>query len=272
MKYTGAILLTIIFTSLAFCQKQPSSKKSSHKGEFYIYWGWNRAGYSNSDINFSGNNYNFTLKEVTANDRQSDFDPSIYFVPTRASIPQYNFRMGYFITDNYNISLGMDHMKYVVNQNQVVKISGYISNTGTEYDGTYDNDDITITDDFLLFEHTDGLNYVNLEARRFDEIFDLNKVKINLTEGLGLGLLIPRTNTTLLNNERYDEFHLAGYGIDGIIGVNVSIIDLFFVQTEFKGGYINMPSIRTTNSESDGASQHFFFSQLNIVFGVTISF
>ena len=76
-------------------------------------------------------------------------------------------------------------MKYVVQANQVVNINGSISESGTVYDGMYTNEDIPITTDFLQFEHTDGLNYINFEFRRFDKIFDLNKVKINLAEGLG---------------------------------------------------------------------------------------
>ncbi len=267
MNFIRTIILLLFFVSLGFGQSQTNDRT----GNLCFYWGWNRAWYSNSNISFSGENYDFTLKEVIANDRQSDFDPGIYFVPTKASIPQYNFRIGYFLTNNYNISFGIDHMKYVVEQNQVVKISGNISDTGTDFDGTYNDDDMNLCEDFLQFEHTDGLNYVNLEVRRFDEIFDFNKIKINFTGGLGLGILMPRTNTVLLNNERYDEFHFSGYGINGIVGINVSIIELFFVQTEFKGGFINMPDIRTTGSDSDQASQHFVFSQLNIVFGVTIN-
>ena len=162
-------------------------------------------------------------------------------------------------------------MKYIVQADQVVKISGYIENTETVYDGVYLDEDITIATDFLQFEHTDGLNYANIEGRRSDQLIDFNKVKINITEGLGGGALIPRTNTTLLNNERYDEFHLSGWGIHGVVGVNATFFNVFFVQSELRGGYANMPDIRTTMSTNDSASQSFFFSQLNIVFGGLIN-
>jgi hypothetical protein len=39
------------------------------------------------------------------------------------TIPQTNFRIGYFINDHYSIALGVDHMKYVA-QNQVANITG----------------------------------------------------------------------------------------------------------------------------------------------------
>jgi len=262
----------ILLSHSAFSQNQREPSEIAQKGNFYVYWGWNWDWYQKSNITFKGTEYDFELQKVIARDRQSPFDARIYFNPLKITIPQYNFRLGYFINDHYNISLGIDHMKYVMVNDQRVKISGHINNSGTPYDGNYSDDDLVLADDFLRFEHTDGLNYPNLEFRRFDEIFDFNRVKINLTEGLGFGMLYPRTNTTLLNKERYDEFHVAGYGLAGVVGINLAMYKWFFIQSELKGGFINMPDIRTTSSVLDKASQHFFFSQLNVVFGATLNF
>jgi len=272
MKFTGTIVLLLLTSFAGINRAQSATHQINRKGKFYFYWGWNRAGYSNSDINFRGKDYNFTLKKVAATDRQTEFSVDKYLNPANATIPQYNFRIGYYFTNHYSVSFGIDHMKYVVRENQFVKISGSISKTGTVYDGTYVEENIQIKKGFLLFEHTNGLNYINLDVRRIDEIFDFNKIRINLTEGLGAGILLPKTNTTLINYERYDEFHLSGYGINGIVGLNISFFEFLFVQTEFKGGYINMPDIRTTIAESDRASQNFFFYQFNVVFGAVFKF
>jgi hypothetical protein len=236
------------------------------KGNFFIYWGWNRAAYTTSDIHFSGNDYDFTLENVVAKDRQSPFSAKLYFSPNTLSIPQYNLRIGYFFHDKYNISVGADHMKYVMEQFQTVKINGTIAN-GTSFDGTYNDSDIEMSEDFLKFEHTDGLNYENIEVRRFDVLFGRKNFSFAANEGLGIGVLVPRTNTTLMNNERYDEFHLAGYGLSAVLSLNATFFKYFFVQMEWKGGFIHMPDIRTTMFKSDRASQHFLFSQYNVVFG-----
>jgi hypothetical protein len=236
------------------------------KGNFFFYWGWNRAAYTTSDIHFSGNDYDFTLENVVAKDRQSPFSAKLYFSPNTLSIPQYNLRIGYFFHDKYNISVGADHMKYVMEQFQTVKINGTIAN-GTSFDGTYNDSDIEMSEDFLKFEHTDGLNYENIEVRRFDVLFGRKNFSFAANEGLGIGVLVPRTNTTLMNNERYDEFHLAGYGLSAVLSLNATFFKYFFVQMEWKGGFIHMPDIRTTMYKSDRASQHFLFSQYNVVFG-----
>ncbi len=245
-----------------------------NKGKFYFYWGWNHAQFDKSDIRFKGDNYDFTLEDVSAHDRQTPFSMK-YFNPGKMTIPQYNFRIGYFFHDNWNISFGIDHMKYVMDQNQTVKMNGYINN-GSEFDGEYNNASQQLTEDFLTFEHTDGLNYANIEIRRFDNLlhFPISKNKkgidINLTEGIGGGVLYPKTNTQLMGKERYDEFHLAGYGIGAMVGFNITFWDYFFIQTELKTGYIKMNDIRTTQFESDKAKQNIWYSQQNVVFGAII--
>lgn len=271
MQRIVAVVLLMLFSYTAFTQDKPYNYQKERKGKLYFYWGWNWDWYTKSCIHFQGDNYDFTLNKVSAKDKQHKMDPNIYFNPANVTIPQYNFRLGYFISDNYNISFGIDHMKYVVQGYQSVPISGYIKGTGTIYDGVWEDDEMVLADNFLLFEHTDGLNYINLEFRRYDAIKSWKKVSINVTEGLGAGILYPKTNTTLMNYERYDEFHLAGYGISAVFGLNLALWRFFFIQSEFKGGYINMPDIRTTNSTADKASQDFFFGQANIVFGATIN-
>jgi len=271
LKFIQAVFLLSI--TISFSQEKNEfflSNDTSNKGKLFVYWGWNREHYSKSDITFKGSDYNFTVSNVEANDKPKPF--GIYFFKLdELTIPQTNFRIGYFFKENYTVSLGLDHMKYVMLNDQTVKINGNI-NTGDGFDGTYTNDDIVLTEDFLLFEHTDGLNYVNVEVSRFDNLdnllkFSVKNVDINLTEGVGVGLLYPKTNTTLLGKERYDEFHVSGYGISAHAGLNITFFKHFFIQSNVKVGYINMKDIRTTASRSDSASQNFTFFENMYVFG-----
>jgi hypothetical protein len=239
-----------------------------NKGDFYVYWGWNLSRYGKSDISFKGENYDFTLDNVTAYDRQSDFEPGKYLNPTSITIPQYNFKLGYFIKEHYSISIGIDHMKYVVAENQTVTINGEINNTNSLYNGVYNDDSIVLDPSFLTFEHTDGLNYINVGFRRHDNLFHYKSFELNTVFGLETGLLFPKTNARLLDQKRYDDFHISGYGVNTVGGIQLTFFKYFFVQSELKGGYINMPDIRTTMNEVDSASQSFWFYQVNMVFGV----
>ena len=66
-----------------------------NKGKMYIFWGWNRGHYSTSDITFKGDDYNFTLHNVKADDKPKPFG-IYYFKLDEITIPQTNFRIGYF--------------------------------------------------------------------------------------------------------------------------------------------------------------------------------
>lgn len=281
MKVTPIKLLIIFITSFlsqnSFAQKNDTLKyTSSNKGKFFISWGGNRESFSKSDIRFKGDNYDFTIKDASAKDKPKGWHID-YINPTKITIPQTNFKIGYFISDKYTISLGVDHMKYVMNDNRNKTIDGYInlpnSEPGSVYNGTYDNEDFFVSEDFLLFEHTNGLNYVHAEVARFDDISSIfniqntDKFQLNITEGIGAGILYPKTNTTLLQKERYDQFHLAGYGISLNAGLNFTFFKHFFMQLDLKGGYINMPDIRTTSNTAESASQYFFYLQRVISFG-----
>ncbi|MFM2229205.1 MAG: hypothetical protein RL607_463 [Bacteroidota bacterium] len=287
----------ILTSSIALCslasiaqnqdQPQPERYTKHNKGKFYLFWGGNRESYSKSDIHFEGANYNFTVHDATAHDKPKGWHCD-YINPGNMTIPQTNFRMGYFISDHYNISLGLDHMKYVMTQDQTAIVNGYINlpsnEVGAMYNGIYQNApvnfgtnftgfDNTTPPPFLTFEHTDGLNYVNTEFCRVDDISELfhlpntDKFQVSLTEGIGLGVLYPKTNARVLGKLRHDDFHIAGFGVSAKVGLNFTFFKHFFIQTELKGGYINMQDIRTTHNTSDKASQQFFFLQRIIALG-----
>ena len=270
--FTAFVSFCFINTINAQEEGKIQDKYTAHnKGKFFVSWGGNRENYTTSDVNFRGKDYNFTLDNMTAHDKPKGWHVD-YINPARMTIPQTNFRMGYFINDHYSIAIGVDHMKYVMTQHQTVNVTGNIA-IGSEFDGVYNNTPTVMTEKFLMYEHTDGLNYVNTEFSRHDDISSLfkirntDKIQVNLTEGVGVGLLYPKTNTSLLGKERHDDFHVSGYGTSLKAGLNVTFFKHFYIQGELKGGYINMQDIRTTQSTEDSASQDFFFFQRLIAFG-----
>ncbi|EPR73891.1 putative outermembrane protein [Winogradskyella psychrotolerans RS-3] len=279
MNYLNRILslgFTLLCT-IANSQTQETLKYStSNKGKLFISWGGNRGAYSKSDIRFKGDDYDFTISDATAKDKPKGWHID-YINPTRMTIPQTNAKLGYFISDHYTVSIGLDHMKYVMNRDRNRNVNGYINlpdnEPGSNYNGEFDDENVFISSDLLKFEHTDGLNFIYTEIARYDDISSLfhinntDKFQVNITEGIGGGLLFPRTNTTLLQKDRYDEFHVSGYGLSANIGLNLTFFKHFFIQLNAKGGYIDMNNIRTTNDSADHAEQSFYFFQRVVSFG-----
>ncbi|MFC4398902.1 hypothetical protein ACFOX1_02760 [Mariniflexile soesokkakense] len=66
---------------------------------------------------------------------------------------------------------------------------------GAIYNGNYNNVTGFLSNDFLQFEHTNGLNYVFVEIARYNGIStvfhlpNIDKFQINITEGIGLEYL-----------------------------------------------------------------------------------
>lgn len=265
----------ILFISFSIFAQNDSIKKDRYtahnKGKFTISWGGNREKYSQSDIHFMGDDYNFVVQSADAHDKPKGWHID-YITPGRMTVPQTNFKLGYFFTDKYSVSIGVDHMKYVMTQNQTANITGIIDGN-PPFNGGYANTPTVLTEEFLMFEHTDGLNYLYTEIARQDDISkwfgikNTDKFQVNINGGFGFGLLYPKTNTTLMGKERYDEFHISGYGTSVKAGLNLTIFKYFTIEGVLKGGYINMPDIRTTANTSDSASQEFFFAETILAFG-----
>jgi len=153
------VALAVVILISAFTNSAKSQEKNEIGNKFYFQWGYNWANYGKSDIKFEGTGYNFNLKDVQAFDRQTPFDPKVYFSPTKFSIPQYVYRLGYNINNRYSISLGMDHMKYVMPGNIEVRIIGEIDKSVSDkYAGSYNNEKIVLSPDFLQFEQTEKFN------------------------------------------------------------------------------------------------------------------
>ena len=259
------ILLTFfLLSSIQYSHAEEPQENIRQKGQWYGYWGWNRSQYSDSDIHFTGKDHDFTLHNTSAKDRQNEVTTSSifnrYLSPVNLTIPQYNYRAGYFVADNWSVSLGFDHMKYVVEQGQVVGMSGTVSTPGFEKaDPTRESK--TITSDFMNFEHTDGLNMISIETEYFHSLWNHGKdFDFALFAGAGLGAMVPKTNVKMLSYKRNDEWHLAGYGTTLKGGFEFTFYHNWFFRGVAKFGYANLGDVLTT-SEGGTASQSFYFEE-----------
>jgi hypothetical protein len=277
--YFCVLIFCLSAIASAFAQNKNKYKAFDirpNKGKIFVSFGWNRGYFTDSKINLKGEDYDFSLHGVKARDRQSTFDFGLYFHPETFTIPQTNLKVGYFFHDNYTVSFNIDHMKYVMVQNQTAKISGFISGTNTAYNGTYDNNDsIVLSKDFLTFEHTNGLNYLSLELNRHDDLLKKlhleNKwIEVSCSEGVSLGVITPKTDATLLGKPRNDVFYLAGYGFGVNADVSITFLQYLYFQFGLKGGFIHLPHVKTTASSVDKANQSFWFFEHIFSFGVKV--
>lgn len=331
----GKQIISGIIVSMIFCFSMEMSAQDApantftqskevlkRKGTFFFTWGYNLSAYSKSDIHFWGNGYDFVLTDVRATDAPTK-DFATYVKPSAFTVPQYNYRLGYYLTDRVFISVGSDHMKYAI-EKQSSRLSGKIS-TG-DNQGTYSHTEVVIGegrlnghfglggnmtgqsglykrsvvspgqvlhsggshDNSILdslpggflsgFEHCDGLNDVSVEIGLNEQLWLSKNFKHSFFAfgACGVGMVIPDTEAYVLGEEAYHNqegpsYHLAGFSTSAILGFQFEFFRHFFLQTRLKGGYINLPNIKTTVSGGK-ASQHFYFLETICSFGFSYKF
>ncbi len=280
IKHIFLLLLSVIlFMKISTAQenKIPSSTNDQKnlRKKFFFYWGYNRAIFTRSDIHLSGANYDFTVFDVKAHDRPSPFSIREYFGITSWSVPQYNYRIGYYINDRVSFSFGQDHMKYVMDRNQTATVSGVVSSAASEkYAGEYLEAPTKITPDFLTFEHTDGLNLFSLEIEYTLPLFSFfdNKLRIDLNGGAGGIWMVPRTDVRVFGYGLNNEYHLAGYSMTAKAGPQIQFFKHYFLRAQTRVGYITLPDILIHNEAPDRADQNFSFMEWYVVAGLLFPF
>ncbi|HEX7412882.1 MAG TPA: hypothetical protein VF411_02470 [Bacteroidia bacterium] len=265
------------------------------KGSLSFYWGYNRSAYTHSNINFRGDGYSFSINNISASDEQTPLSLT-YIDPRFISVPQYNLRATYYITDKTFISVGIDHMKYTINK-QTTHLTGTISkdNNNGQNIGTYNSTEVLVGDGdgnhgssiidnlpkgFVSgFEHCDGLNDVSFELGRLEQLWlsKNSKNALSVVGSVGAGMVVPDTDADVLGyppkhdmDHNKAAFHLAGYSFSASMGLQLDFFKRFFLLARVKAGYINLPDINTTTTGGK-ASQHFCFVEPMMVVGYTIS-
>ena len=272
-RYLLSIGLAALFMLPSTLEAQ-SGDPLSYKGRFWLIWGYNRSHYTESDIHLTGPGYDFTLHDVPAIDDPEEFAFDVYVNPLKLTVPQFNFRMGYQFHERWALSLGWDHMKYVLDNGQMASISGTISEevSGT-YAGTYNNDPIKLDTWLLMYEHTDGLNYLRFNLDRFDPLWRHSSGKYGLyvQSGVGAGAMLPWTDTRLFNVRHRQWLHLAGWGVSANAGLRGVFFKRFFAQATVMGGHINLSDVLLTEDKLGRATQKFNFVEWHISGGVYLN-
>lgn len=268
--------LLLVFTMLSFSaagQKWSSKRKYSYaKNTMYFYWGYNRSIYSKSDVQFSGPGYNFIVQDMKASDRPSR-DFSTYVNIKTITIPQFNIRVGYYVADFWDVSIGYDHMKYVMDKNQTLYLNGEITGTtNSELSGTYDKSTgkIPIREQDLHYENTNGLNYISAQLNMTIPLYETNKrdFSIHYRLGLGAGPVLTQTDFFWDGEQYHSTFNITGYGASLHTGVRFDFFNRFFFKSSWSTGFINLPHNRTIQDAPDYARQKFVYGQWELLGGV----
>ena len=236
---------------------QPLVNPPPKKKHFvYITWGYNRGIHSKSDATFKTASGTFTIHDAVGHDRQSK-DLLDYIHPARIPIPQYNLKIGYEVNENWDIVAGLDHMKWVFQNQRQYEITGDYNRTvfvphasgdpslltGLNFDQVKASGDTR----WLYFDHTNGYNYAHLGAVYKKELWRSknDRFSLGVGGGAGAGLMVPQTTVKFHQDSWWNwqgvdnYFHIAGYGGHADAHIRLGVGN-FFMQPSIRGSYIKI--------------------------------
>jgi len=265
--------LFLFLAAVSTTNLQAQDKKNTMwlKG-MYFQWGYNTEHYTHSNIHFKmSNGDDFILHKAKAHDSR-DYD-AIVDKPLEVSIPQYNYRLGFYLTRQHTraVEVNFDHAKYVVTDWQKVRVTGTIN--GKAVDG----DSILDRYNFLHFEHTDGANWLHINYVQ-QKGFAKNKTKTRdlLTSvwKAGAGINIPRSDFTWKGDRLNNDFHIAGYNFSAEGGARLYMLKKLFFEATAKTGYVKYINAmaNTTTTKGNRATHSFGYVEAIATVGFDIGF
>jgi hypothetical protein len=216
----GTLLLFSLFIAPVVTSAQTKKKK---KGELYISWGYNTEWYTRSTLKIKqsalGNNYRF--KDVRGHDHRG-WDDGLF--SQAVSIPQYNYRLGYFFNNKKDIGaeINFDHTKFIFADNQLVHVKGTVDGKSYNEQVLFKENDAPNADSSSYYFLNNGANFLlfNIMKRWHWSTNKKENVKIDAITKFGIGPLIPHVQNKFFDQpENKPHFQVGGWntGVEGAI-------------------------------------------------------
>lgn len=217
---------TVTVLSFATLTREAAAQETTayKKGNFYFSWGYNKEWYTNSSIKVNqpslGNHYTFV--NVMASDKPG-WDKGIF--NQAISIPQYNYRIGYFFKDNWAVEINFDHTKFQVNRNQLLHVKGTM-NHKQQVDTFMVN-----SPDVLQYQLNNGANFFlfNLVHRK-----KIGAVARNIDASVllkaGVGFMVPHVQNTIFGKDNDAGFQFGGLDIGTEATVRLTFFNHVYLE------------------------------------------
>jgi hypothetical protein len=196
--------------------------------ELFVSWGYNGDRYAKSDIRIrqSSLGNDFTLAGVQARDSKGWTDLFNHSL----TVPQYNVRFGMFFNEQWGAELALDHIKWIVRQDQQVRMTGTLN--GEPVDAQ-----VTLTPDVLRYQLNNGANPIFINAiRRIRLLREPGRTgHVALLLKGGGGFAVPHTENTVFgqpNDKGFQPFR--GWNLDAVAAVRIDVFGPIYFEAEEK--------------------------------------
>jgi hypothetical protein len=223
MKHLGQICILLLLGAIP--TRTAAQLHFVKNGAFYFSWGYNTEYYSKSDLYISQPelNSNYVFKDISAKDHigwDRLFQSAI-------SIPQYNYRLGYFFNEKQDLGfeINFDHTKYIVKKDQTVLVTGI-------KDGQQINSPFVISDSVLIYFLNNGANFLLFNLVKKWDVYTnpSNNFKISgLLKG-GIGPVVPHVENVIFGNRNQPHFQVGGWNTGLEAALKITLFNHVFLE------------------------------------------
>jgi hypothetical protein len=236
-----------------------------HRGSLYFSWGYNRDWYTRSDIRFRNNttdDFDFTFHDAKAHDHSSMSD---FWKPSNLTVPQYDATVGYMFNDKHDlgIEVAWNHLKYVVDDNQVMRAAGQIR-------GFHFDRDTLVTPDFVHLQHTNGNNYLMVNLVKRQRLLMGRHLALSAIGKVGGGPMITYTIASIFTSHSEGPFRYEGWVAGASAGLRFEIFRYFFLQSDMQGAFANYTNSRIGYDRQTLVTHRFGSAQLTYALGFNV--
>ena len=146
------------------------------------------------------------------------------------TVPQYNLRFGMFFNDKWGVEVALDHIKWIVRQDQEVRMTGTLN-------GAPVDTNIVLSPEVLRYQLNNGANPIFINAIRRVRLAGERRRPgyIALLAKAGGGFAVPHTENAVfnqLNEKGFQFFH--GWNVDAGAAVRANIWKGLYAEVEDK--------------------------------------
>lgn len=242
------------FVTVSFAQKDSVKLKCFNyvpNGRFYGSWGYNHEWYTHSNITIDqpGMGNHLTFENLLAHDRIGW--NNLFHV--QLSIPQYNYRIGYFFDKKqlWALEINFDHTKYVVWQGSMGIING-------TYHNHFVDSALMINNKSIYWQLNNGANWFLVNLVRKVPICHTkdNKIDIYALFKGGFGPNVPHVDDVIFGEQNHPHFQIGGVNTGAEALVRITFFGYAYLEYCNKADFADYWGLRIyggTASQSFGA-------------------
>ncbi len=241
-KLYSNLLLSSVFSLLsctAILAKDTVPPKKH--GSIYFSWGYNTAWYTKSTVGIRqqslGNDYK--LVKVNAHDNKGW---NYRLLNQELTIPQYNYRLGYYFNNKQDlaIEINFDHVKYIIEDNQQVRLDGKLNSTSVNQDITFSRQN-----GFYYFLNN-GANFLLFNLVKRKNLYSTNdrKLYVDFTGKAGIGPVIPHVENSLFGKKNDKGFQIGGWNAGVETALRITFMKYAYIEFAQKVDYARYSNLK----------------------------